>query len=94
MADEFAPDEEIAATIKDSVHEADARNVRIQAFHDGVRDMPGQLGALLRQVAHAYSDFVSAEGFGGTTSGEETRLNGVLDEAMSTLDWLRAGEVR
>lgn len=90
--DGFAPDEEIAATIKDAMGEANERNARIQAFHNGVREMHGQLGSLLRQVAHAYAEFCSAESFGGTTVGEESRLNGVVDEAMSTLDWLREGQ--
>lgn len=91
MSNEFAPDEEIAATVRDAIEQADAREERVVRFHDTVRDMPGQLGALLRQVAHAHADFVEAERWGGTTVGEETRLNGVLDEAMSTLDWLNEG---
>ncbi len=91
---EFVPDEEITATIKDAVHEADARNARIVAFGDAVRDMPGQLGELLQQINDAYSEFCAAEQWGGTTVGEECRLNRVMDEAVSTLEWLRAGEQR
>jgi hypothetical protein len=56
--------------------------------------MPGQLGALLRQVGHAWAEFERHEQLGGTTTGEEVRLRGVLSEAMSTLDWLREGERR
>jgi len=85
-------DDEIAATVRDAIVEADARNARITRFHDTVRDgVPGQLGELLRQIATAHADHVEAERWGGTTSGEETRLNRILDEAMSTLDWLREG---
>lgn len=86
------PPEDMTATIQGYVDEADARNLRIVAFNDAVREMPGKLGELLRQIAHAYSEFVSVESFGGTTAGEETRLYGVMDEAMSTLDWLQEGQ--
>lgn len=89
---EFVPAEEIAATIKDAVVEADDRNARIAAFGDAVRDMPGQLGELFQQINDAYSEFCAAEQWGGTTVGEECRLNRVMDEAMLTLEWLRAGE--
>lgn len=85
-------DDEIGANIRRALDDADAEVARIQAFHDRVRDMPGPLGCLLREVAHAWAEFEAAERLGGTTTGEEIRLRGVLSESMSTLDWLREGE--
>lgn len=85
-------DDEVAANVRRAIEEGDAEAARIQRFQTQVRDMPGQLGTLLRQVAHAWAEFESAEQWGGTTTGEEVRLRGLLHEAMSTLDWLREGE--
>lgn len=48
---------------------------------------------LFREIAHAFNEFQSAVQFGGTTAGEETRLYGVVDSAVATWLWLRAGEV-
>lgn len=84
-------DDEIAANVRRALDDSDAEAARIQAFQDAVRDMPGPLGALLRQVAHAWAEFEQHEQMGGTTAGEEIRLRGVLGEAMSTLDWLTEG---
>jgi hypothetical protein len=84
-------DDVVAETVRRAIEDADAEEVRIQAFQDRVRDMPGPLGELLREVAHAWADFEQAEAYGGTTTGEEVRLRGVLGGAMSTLDWLREG---
>jgi hypothetical protein len=85
-------DDEMGANIRRALDESDAETNRIAAFHDHVRDMPGPLGELLREVAHAWSNFEQAEACGGTTTGEEVRLRGVLGSAMSTLDWLREGQ--
>lgn len=86
--DGFAPADEIAATIKGAVRDADDRNARIVRFQERVRDIHGPLGILLRQIDSAYAEFAESELRGGTTTAEEARINGVLDEAMATLDWL------
>lgn len=90
---EFAADEDIAATVKGAALDAEARNERIAEFAESVLvlDMPGPLGSLLRTISHAYGSFCESEKAGGTTVGEETRLFGLLDEAMDTLDWLKEG---
>lgn len=85
-------EDEVSANVQRAFEEGAAEARRILAFQDAVREMPGPLGSLLRQVAHAWSDHEQAMEFGGTTAGEEIRLRGVLGEAMSTLDWLREGE--
>lgn len=91
MADEFVPDEEFAATLGAAYQEQVDRNDRIMAFCDAVQEMPGQLGNLLRQIAHAHNEFTAAEQWGGTTVGENIRLAGVIDEAMDAWDWLTEG---
>lgn len=85
-------DDEVGANIRRALEESDAETARIQRFQDQVRDMPGPLGALLREIGHSWAEYESAEQLGGATAGEEIRLRGVLGEAMSTLDWLREGE--
>lgn len=92
MSELFDNDDVARENIRRALDESDMEAARIQGFQDRVRDMPGPLGALLRQVAHAWAEFEQAEQLGGTTTGEEIRLRGVLSEAMSTLDWLREGE--
>ena len=87
-------DETVGANVRRALEESESEAVRIQGFQDLAQDMPGQLGALLRQVGHAWAEFERHEQLGGTTTGEEVRLRGVLAEAMSTLDWLREGERR
>lgn len=84
-------DDLVGERVNRMIDEAETEAARIQLFEDRVRDMPGPLGELLREVAHAWSDFEQAEAFGGTTTGEEVRLRGVLGAAMSTLDWLGEG---
>jgi hypothetical protein len=85
---EFAPADEVADTIKRAVRDADDRNARITDFQDRVRDIHGPLGVLLRQIDSAYAEFAEASLRGDTTAAEETRINGVMDEAMDALDWL------
>jgi hypothetical protein len=82
-------DEVVGANVRGAFEDAEQGHARIQEFQDGIREMPGQLGVLLRQVGHAWAEFEAAEELGGTTFGEEVRLRGVLGEAMSTLTWLR-----
>ncbi|MGB3443843.1 MAG: hypothetical protein WBA97_34330 [Actinophytocola sp.] len=92
MAEDDFPDG-LPPALRDAVDDTLARNARVLVFKAYVQGMPGQLGTLMRQVAHAHNEYLSAELFGGVTVGEETRLNSLLDEAMDTVDWLRAGEV-
>jgi hypothetical protein len=84
-------DEVVGANVRRAFEDTEQGQARIQQFQDGIREMPGPLGVLLRQIGHAWAEFEAAEELGGTTFGEEVRLRGVLGEAMSTLDWLREG---
>lgn len=87
--DGFAPAEErLPAAMQEAVDDHLVRRDRALLFKATVNQVEGPLGALLRQIAHAHNEFEAAEKFGGVTVGEETRINGVLDEAMSTLNWL------
>jgi hypothetical protein len=84
-------DEEIGAHIREMVADGDRDELRLMVFHEHVQDIPGLVGELLRQIAHAHSEFRLAVHAGGTTAGEETRLFGVLDSAVALADSLRDG---
>lgn len=85
-------DEQVGAHIRELVAEGDRDEMRLMSFHEHVQLVPGPVGELLRQVAHAHNEFVTAVHQGGTTVGEETRLFGVLDVAVSMVERWRDGE--
>lgn len=87
-------DEEVGARIREIVEQGETGDLRIIAFHESVAEVPGPVGSLLRMVAHVHNCFEEARALYGTTEGEANRLFAVLEEAMSTLDAYRAGEVQ
>lgn len=92
MADKPS-DEEIGARIREFVELGEGSDFRLLAFHEQVKDVPGPVGALLRMIAQVHDCYEEARALYGTTEGEANRLFAVLEEAMSVLDAIRAGEV-
>lgn len=91
---EFDPDEETLAMLRDAAADHDAQTVRIMDFCTSVRDMPGPLGDVFREIADAFTDFRTGCQFGTTTGAEETRMYRVVDAAVAAFAWLRDGETR
>ncbi len=94
MTDNKPNDEEVGARIRELVELGEVGDLRIIAFHESVSDVPGPVGSLLRMIAHVHNCYEEARALYGTTEGEANRLFAVLEEAMSTLDAVRAGEVQ
>lgn len=84
-------DAAVGAFVRELVSEGDDDELRLMSFHEHVQSVPGPVGELLRQVAHAHDGFVAAVHQGGTTAGEETRLFGVLDVAVSLVERWKDG---
>lgn len=79
-------DEEIGAHLRALVAEGEDFEFRTVAFHESIRDYPGPVGVLLRQIAHAHNSWDESRRAGGTTEGEETRLLHILDDAMALVE--------
>lgn len=81
-----AGDEEIGARVREFVEAGEVDDFRMLAFHATVGDIPGQLGVLLREIAHAHDGYEEARTQYGTTEGEANRLFAVLGEAMTLVE--------
>lgn len=81
-----------AEQINHAMDQAEARELAITAYIARVDTMPGQLGDLLRTIGEAHRAYIDAEHDNATTIGEYSRLSTVVDEALTTLDWLLEGE--
>lgn len=86
---EFEPDEEVLAVLKDATADHIAQNARITHFCAAAQDLQGPLGDVFREIADTFTDFRTACQFGTTTANEETRMYRVVDAAVSALSWLR-----
>lgn len=82
----------LTAALNERAVEMDDEAFRLLKFHALVPDVEGPVGSLLRMIAHVHNAFEEAKSLYGTTEGEANRLFAVLEEAMSTLEWLREGE--
>lgn len=92
MSEDYTADEELNKVLNRNREEIADEDWRLLQFHALVPDAPGQVGSLLRMIAHVHDEFAKSKAHFGTTHGEENRMYSILDEAMSTLEWLRTGE--
>lgn len=84
-------DDEVMALLRDAANQWEAEALQRLEFHERVNDIPGPVGALLRQIADAHNGYEEARTVLGTTEGEAARFFPVLDEAVAVAAWLRDG---
>jgi hypothetical protein len=92
MTDDWVGVEALATAMEERAVEQDADDCRLIAFFESVGDVEGPVGELLRQVAHAYSQYQVARENYGTTEGEAVRLGWVLADAMALVESMRDGD--
>jgi hypothetical protein len=84
-------DEEIGARVREFVEAGDDGDLRLLVFHETVPTVPGPLGVLLRQIAHAHNEYETARELYGTTEGEANRLFPVIQDAVALVESMRDG---
>ena len=87
MSDRLNNDK-IMALLEEEAGRAVLNELRVSCFHAAVQAIPGKLGVLLRQIAHAHTEFEKAREAYGTTEGESVRLSAIVDDAMELVEFI------